>query len=252
MNEAAGMLAAEFLLPGNAGLTLEAWAGSEIFLGRRFDVSGFRLVANSWVNKKLYLYLNFRRSNQIRYVQEPFQGYGNTVAGIFRYLPHEKLAVGAPPHLCRPVRQGGRPQGLRIHHPAQQAHLPGQQVPLFPRRARVQRLPEKAPHRPAGLVHLYPGDRHPAGLRLALRKVPLGGERIPPRRPLPGNEARALLQGFLPLAAGYSSRPPIFGGYSGLTNSPSEEQENKECRQRQVDAGDKAIEQEAGPPLFLP
>ncbi len=91
MNEAAGMGAAEFLLPGNAGLILEAWAGSEIFLGQRFDVSGCRLVASSWVNKKLYLSLNFRRSNQIRYVQEPFQGYGNTVSGIFRYLPHEKL-----------------------------------------------------------------------------------------------------------------------------------------------------------------
>ncbi len=91
MNEAAGLGAAEFLLPGNAGLTLEAWAGSEIFLGQRFDISGGRLIANSWINKKLYLNLTLRRSNQVRYVEEPFQGYGNTATGIIRYLPHEKL-----------------------------------------------------------------------------------------------------------------------------------------------------------------
>ncbi len=91
MNEALGQLGLELLLPGNAGLTLEAWTASEIFLGRRFDVSAYRLVANSWLNKKLYLYLSLRRGNQIRYVQEPFQGYGNTATGIVRYLPHEKL-----------------------------------------------------------------------------------------------------------------------------------------------------------------
>jgi hypothetical protein len=91
MNEALGRLGLDLLLPGNAGLTLEAWAASEIFLGRRFDVSACRLIANSWLSKKLYLYLALRRGNQVRYVQEPFQGYGNALAGIVRYLPHEKL-----------------------------------------------------------------------------------------------------------------------------------------------------------------
>jgi len=91
MNEAMGRLGLDFLLPGNTGLTLEAWTGSEIFLDRRFDISQYRLIANSWLSKKLYLYLAYRRGNQIRYVQDPFQGYGNTVAGIARYLPTDKL-----------------------------------------------------------------------------------------------------------------------------------------------------------------
>ncbi len=93
MNEAMGRLGVDFLLPGNTGLTLEAWTGSEIFLDRRFDISQYRLIANSWLSKKLYLYLAYRRGNQIRYVQDPFQGYGNTVAGIARYLPTDKLEL---------------------------------------------------------------------------------------------------------------------------------------------------------------
>ena len=91
MNESLGQLGLDLVLPGNTGLTLEAWTASEIFLGRRFDVSTWRLVTGSWLNKKLYLYLVFRRSNQVRYVEDPFQGYGNTIAAICRYLPYDKL-----------------------------------------------------------------------------------------------------------------------------------------------------------------
>ncbi len=91
LNEGLGRIGVDLLLPGNTGLTVDAWTASEIYLGRRFDVSTWRLIANSWVNKKLYLYLSFRRGNQVRYVQEPFQGYGSTFSGIIRYLPHEKI-----------------------------------------------------------------------------------------------------------------------------------------------------------------
>jgi hypothetical protein len=91
MNEALGRLGVDFLLPGNTGLTLEAWTGSEVFLDRRFDISQYRLIANSWLSKKLYLYFAFRRGNQVRYAQDPFQGRGSTFAGIFRYLPTDKL-----------------------------------------------------------------------------------------------------------------------------------------------------------------
>jgi hypothetical protein len=91
MNEAMGRVGVDLVLPGNTGLTLEAWKASEIFLDRRFDISQYRLIAGSWLSKKLYLYFAFRRGSQVRYAQDPFQGYGNTVAGIFRYLPTDKL-----------------------------------------------------------------------------------------------------------------------------------------------------------------
>ncbi|MBN2345532.1 MAG: carbohydrate binding family 9 domain-containing protein [Candidatus Aminicenantes bacterium] len=91
MSEAMGKLGVDLLLPGNASLTLEGWAASEIFLGRRFDTSQYRLIANSWLSKKLYLYLGFRRGNQVRYAQEPFQGTGNSFACLCRYLPTNRL-----------------------------------------------------------------------------------------------------------------------------------------------------------------
>ena len=91
MNEALGRFGVDLLLPGNTGLTLEAWKASEIFLGRRFDISQYRLIANSWLSKKLYLYLGWRRGNQVRYAQDPFQGRGSTFVGLFRYLPTDKL-----------------------------------------------------------------------------------------------------------------------------------------------------------------
>jgi hypothetical protein len=91
LSEAQGRLGVDMLLPGNTNLTVEAWQASEIFLGRRFDISQYRLIANSWLSKKLYLYLAVRRGNQIRYVQEPFQGRGSTAVGIVRWLPTEKL-----------------------------------------------------------------------------------------------------------------------------------------------------------------
>jgi len=91
MNEALGRFGVDLLLPGNTGLTLEAWKASEIFLGRRFDISQYRLIANSWLNKKLYLYLAGRRGSQIRYAQDPFQGRGSTFVGMLRYLPTDKL-----------------------------------------------------------------------------------------------------------------------------------------------------------------
>ncbi len=91
MNESLARLGVDLLLPGTTQLTLEAWTANEIFLGHRFDVSSCRLIASSWLSKKLYLYLGLRRGNQIRYVQEPFAGRGNTVAAICRYLPMDKL-----------------------------------------------------------------------------------------------------------------------------------------------------------------
>ncbi len=91
MNEALGRVGVDLLLPGNANLTLEGWLSSEVFLGRRFDISAWRVYGSSWLNKKLYVYLAFRRGNQVRYVADPFQGYGDTVSAILRWLPRKKL-----------------------------------------------------------------------------------------------------------------------------------------------------------------
>jgi hypothetical protein len=91
MNEASATLGIQLLLPGNTNLIIDAWKASEVFLGQRFDISQYRLIANSWLGKKLYLYLAGRRGNQVRYAQEPFQGRGSAFAGIVRWLPTDQL-----------------------------------------------------------------------------------------------------------------------------------------------------------------
>jgi len=86
---------AAFLFPGNAMLTLEAWLANEIFLAKRFDISGFRLIFQNQLNKQLSLYGAYRRESLIRYVSDPYPGYGNKLVGQVRYQPsdHFDLAV---------------------------------------------------------------------------------------------------------------------------------------------------------------
>ena len=91
MMEVSGGVNMAFLLKGNTVLRLDLLYGTEIFMGRRFDVSTYRLVFQSWLNKKFFLYIGARRGNQIRYVLNPFQGYGNSLAVQLRYLPSEKI-----------------------------------------------------------------------------------------------------------------------------------------------------------------
>jgi hypothetical protein len=91
MVESQGGLILDLLLKGNSQLRLDLLIGNEIFLSQRFDVSQARLVLQSWLSKKIFVNLGLRRGNQIRYVSNPFQGYGNTVSLQCRYLPSEKI-----------------------------------------------------------------------------------------------------------------------------------------------------------------
>ncbi len=94
-----------------------------------------------------------------------------------------------------------RREGVRCRHLERPPRLPAEQVPPVPRRCRVQHLlPGDADGLP-GLLRLHPRHRHPARLRVALRPDRVGRRRIPRRGPLPRDEAGAVLQGLLPLAA---------------------------------------------------
>jgi len=91
LTETSGGLVVNGLLKGNTQLRLDLLYGTEIFLGQRFDVSLYRMIFQSWLNKKTFLYLAARRGNQVRYTLDPFQGYGNVLALIFRWLPAENI-----------------------------------------------------------------------------------------------------------------------------------------------------------------
>ena len=91
-NDALGLT---LLLPGNTTVQALGRFSTEVFLDRRFDTSGGLLQVLSQVTKQLYLRGLVSRSNSIRYVADPYQGYGNRFTGGLTYKPSEKFDLTA-------------------------------------------------------------------------------------------------------------------------------------------------------------
>jgi len=80
-----------FVLPRSTQLLFGGRYGTEVFLNRRFNRSGFRVKASSQFTKELFLVLNYTYGGKIRYVEAPYQGRGSDLAAEVTYLPSEKL-----------------------------------------------------------------------------------------------------------------------------------------------------------------
>jgi hypothetical protein len=91
MYETDNSLSLQALLPGNTRITLTGGYSTEIFLGKRFDTSGWLIQALSQLSKKLTVRALFRRGNTIRYTADPYQGYGNRATGDITYQPSDKF-----------------------------------------------------------------------------------------------------------------------------------------------------------------
>jgi Domain of unknown function (DUF5916)/Carbohydrate family 9 binding domain-like len=91
-NDALGLT---MLLPGNTTVQALGRYSTEVFLDRRFDTSGGLLQVLSQVTKQLYLRGLLSRSNSIRYVADPYQGYGSRFTGGLTYKPSEKFDLTA-------------------------------------------------------------------------------------------------------------------------------------------------------------
>jgi hypothetical protein len=79
------------ILPRNSYVLFGYRYATEVFLDEKFDVSGPRFIANSQFTKQFFFNLSYYRRNKIRYIADPYQGYGNDATATFRYLPSEKL-----------------------------------------------------------------------------------------------------------------------------------------------------------------
>lgn len=79
------------VLKGNSTLTALLSASNEVFLGRRFDTTGFRLIGRSQLTKQLSLRATLQTGKSIRYVANPYQGYGTraSLTGVFQ--PSENI-----------------------------------------------------------------------------------------------------------------------------------------------------------------
>jgi hypothetical protein len=85
------VLGLQILFPGNTFLTVSGGYANEIFLGQRFATSGWLVQMSSQVTKQLSLRGQYRRGDKIRYVENPYQGYGSQATAAVVYQPSEQF-----------------------------------------------------------------------------------------------------------------------------------------------------------------
>ena len=91
MVETDNSLSLQALFPGNTRVTFAGGYSTEIFLGKKFDTSGWLIQTLSQLSKKLTVRALFRRGNAIRYSVDPYQGYGNRATGDITYRPSDQF-----------------------------------------------------------------------------------------------------------------------------------------------------------------
>ncbi|HSA95498.1 MAG TPA: DUF5916 domain-containing protein, partial [Acidobacteriota bacterium] len=87
-NDALGLTA---LVGGNTQVQLLGGYATEVFLDRRFNASGASVQVTSQVTKALYLRGYFFRGDAIRYVADPYQGFGDRFTAGVTYKPSERF-----------------------------------------------------------------------------------------------------------------------------------------------------------------
>jgi hypothetical protein len=91
LTESAASIGTTAVLKGNSSVTALLLASNEVFLGRRFDTSGFNLTGRTQLSKLLSLAASFRTGKSIRYVADPYQGHGKRAGLTATYRPSENL-----------------------------------------------------------------------------------------------------------------------------------------------------------------
>jgi len=79
------------MFPRNTALVLGGRYVTEVYNGKRFGRSGFRLVASSLITKKISASVSFVTGQKIRYLADPYQGRGSDASASLSYFPSEKL-----------------------------------------------------------------------------------------------------------------------------------------------------------------
>ena len=79
------------ILSRNSTILIGYRYATEVFLGEKFSISGVRFNARSQLTKQFFFSLYYSRMNKIRYIADPYQGYGSDTSATLRYLPSEKL-----------------------------------------------------------------------------------------------------------------------------------------------------------------
>lgn len=95
MWETVNLFTLRFRLPRNTMVRFDTLLANEVFVGERFDLSGYGFQAESQLAKQLYLFLWARRTGSIYYdPSAPYQGYGTRMMGELQYQPMDQLDFG--------------------------------------------------------------------------------------------------------------------------------------------------------------
>lgn len=92
MWESVNLFTLRFRLPRNSQVRFDGLLANEIYAGRRFDLSGFGLQAESQLAKSVYIQWFARRTGSTYYdPADPYQGYGTRMMGALVYQPVTQL-----------------------------------------------------------------------------------------------------------------------------------------------------------------
>jgi len=80
-----------FLMPRSTMVLLGVRYATEVFLTERFNTSLARFIASSQLTKQVQLSLIYMYRNKIRYVAEPYQGFGHDARLALLFLPTDNL-----------------------------------------------------------------------------------------------------------------------------------------------------------------
>lgn len=89
--ETENTLSLGFLLVRSSRLLLGYTYSTEVFLGQRFNTSGWNIQALGQITKQFYFRVLFRNGQAIRYEEVPFQGKGKRATATLTYQPSEKI-----------------------------------------------------------------------------------------------------------------------------------------------------------------
>ncbi|MFB0564553.1 MAG: DUF5916 domain-containing protein [Candidatus Aminicenantaceae bacterium] len=80
-----------FILLRNSLIQLGYRYATEVFFNEKFNTSLVDLNASSQFTKQFFISLHYKYSKKIRYILDPYQGYGSDASATLTYLPSEKL-----------------------------------------------------------------------------------------------------------------------------------------------------------------
>lgn len=85
--ETSNSLDIRLIMQRNSTLLLGGRYSTEIFLGKRLNTSGMRIIAQSQLSKQFSIHTSYQYRNKIRYVLNPYPGSGQDISAEAVYLP---------------------------------------------------------------------------------------------------------------------------------------------------------------------